>query len=329
MSTEEEREEKEQQRPFADILHGLLHGDDIIYNDLPRLSDLHGDDFALFKTEWSKIDEERRNIIAHHLTDITEVNFVVDFESVFVLMLSDENSDVRITGLNGLWDSVNVALIPVILGIAHDDEVVDVQVAAARTLTHYVLLAEWEELPIAAVAPIAPSLIELYDEPQTAVSLKAAILEAISPAPHPRLPVMIEDAYSSPDRQLRLSAIFAMGGTADERWLPILIEEMDGYQVDVRIEAIRAIGLIGDETAVPELINQLADEDDDIIAITIQALGEIGGDEASETLRNLLENPDYEQHEDLIDEALEIAHILYEIEHMHTPDEFDGLNGHH
>lgn len=326
MDAEEQEEDK---RPFTEILHDLLHGDDVELNYLPRLSDLYGDTLARFKEEWSKTDDERRLIIAHHLTDLTEFNFVVDFESLFVLMLADENSDVRITGLNGLWDSVTTSLIPTILELAHDDDALDVQVAAARTLTHYVLLAEWEELPAVPVAPIVPSLIELYDEPTTAVSLKAAILEAISPAPHPRLSSMIEDAYGSADRQLRLSAIFAMGGAADERWLPILLEEIESYETDVRIEAIRAIGLIGDETAVSDLINQLVDEDEDIISITIQALGEIGGDQASEVLRNLLENPDYESYEDAIDEALEISHILYDIENLQTPDDLSQLNGHH
>lgn len=326
MNTEEELEDK---RPFTEIVHALLHGDDVELNDLPRLSDLLGDALALFKEEWSQTDDERRLIIAHHLVDLTEFDFVVDFEPLFVLMLADENSDVRITGLNGLWDTITTALIPTILKLAHDDEVLDVQVAAARTLTHFVLLAEWEELPAKPVAPIVPSLIKLYDEPTTAVSLKAAILEAVSPAPHPRLSGMIEDSYGSADRQLRLSAIFAMGGSADDRWLPILLEEMDSYETDVRIEAIRAIGLIGDETAVPDLINQLADEDEEIIAITIQALGEIGGDEATETLRNLLENPDYEEYEDVIDEALELSHVLYDIDNLQAPDDLGTLNGHH
>lgn len=325
----EEEQELEDKRPFTEILHDLLHSDDVELNDLPRLSDLHSDTLALFKEQWSETDDERRLIIAHHLSDLTEFNFVVDFEPLFMLMLADENSDVRITGLNGLWDSVTTSLIPTILEIAHNDDVLDVQVAAARTLTHYVLLAEWEELPAAPVAPIVPSLIELYDEPTTAVSLKAAIVEAISPAPHPRLSSIIEDAYGSADRQLRQSALFAMGGTADERWLPILLEEIEGYETDVRIEAIRAIGLIGDETAVSPLINQLADEDEEIIAITIQALGEIGGDQASELLRNLLQNPDYEAYEDAIDEALEISHILYEIENLHAPDDLSPLNGYH
>ena len=41
--------------------------------------------------------------------------------------------------------------------------------------------------------------------------------------------------------ELQLSALFAMGTSADPRWLPILVDEMESPNSDMRAEAARAM----------------------------------------------------------------------------------------
>ncbi len=327
MSNEEE--EKESKRPSIEIIHELLHGDDLDIPELGVLSDMEPDLLTYFKEEWVAAANDRRHAIGHHLKDMTEYDYSVDFEPIFSFMLDDTYAEVRIAALTGLWDSENISLIPSVLQMAYEDEDTAVRVAAIRALTHYVIFAQWEITPEDSADVIVSSLIELHDRGETDVSLQSAILEAISASPNTLMPEMIENAYSSEHRQLRMSAIFAMGNTADERWLPILREEMESRLSNFRAEAARAVGGIGKEEAAPALINLLIDEDEDVVAMAIQALGEIGGKTANQALYQLNDDPDYEQYEEIIDEALETAQMLHEIEHMELSHDSDHMNGHH
>ena len=109
---------------------------------------------------------------------------------------------------------------------------------------------------------------------------------------------------------LQLSALFAMGLTADQRWLPILDDEMQSPSADFRAEAARAAGGLGSTDSVDALEGLLTDEDPSVTMAAIYALGQIGGDRATELLTRLSQDPDYEELYDAIDEALEEMDLL-------------------
>lgn len=296
---------KQTDMPFASVLSSLFTNDDPPIHLLYRLSDLSEADFALFKKQWTQVEEDRRISLTRHMADIAEDNYLVDFAPVFAHLFTDEASAVRVAALDGVWDSESPEIIQPIIGMLKNDRDVSVRAAAARALAHYILLAEWGQIDGRLSEPIVDALLAEYERATTPPEVKRAALESVSSAPHPRIPELINDAYEEGSDDLQLSAIFAMGNTADDRWLPILEQELASPSADFRAEAARACGMIGAPAAVELLEQLLTDAEPEVGLAAVYALGQIGGDQAYELLARLADDPAYEDYYDAIDEALE------------------------
>ncbi|RMG92719.1 MAG: hypothetical protein D6706_16295 [Chloroflexi bacterium] len=291
--------------PFSQVLDLLFGEEKLPIHLLYRLSDMTPEEFGEFKSRWPHVTDERRRVLVRHMADLSENNFVVDFSPVFGYCLVDPQPAVRLAALDGVWDSTNVLLIEPIIQLLKHDADLEVRAASAAALAHYVLMAEWGELPGRVSGPIVEALLEVYESRETAVSIRRAALEALGAATHPRIATLIEDAYEGDDPDLQLSAIFAMGNTADSRWLPILLDEMLNSSAEIRQEAARAAGAIGHKDAVPHLIDLLADENEDVVLAAIGALAEIGGEEAYNALSSMADDEAYEAFHEVLEEALE------------------------
>ena len=66
---------------------------------------------ALFTETWPTIPLDRRRTIMANLVEISEINFEVDFDPVFLIALGDDDAEVRASAVNGLWENENPALI--------------------------------------------------------------------------------------------------------------------------------------------------------------------------------------------------------------------------
>ncbi len=291
--------------PFPAVLSALFGGDEVPVHLVFRLSDMSPGDFAQFQRDWIELSEERRAALVRHMADIAEENYLVDFTPVFAHLFDDTYPSVRQAALDGVWDVTETHLIRPIVAMLQNDTHVGVRAAAARALAHYVLLAEWGQISAGAVAPVVDALLAEYDRPTAPLEVKRAALEAVASANHPRIPDLIRDAYDDGPNDLQLSALFAMGLTADRQWLSILDDEMQSPSADFRAEAARAAGGLGSADSIDALEGLLIDEDIEVATAAIYALGQIGGDRATALLSRLAEDPDYEELYDVIDEALE------------------------
>jgi HEAT repeat protein len=291
--------------PFASVLTALFTDDEPPIHLIYRLSDLGEADFARFKAEWLEVNSHRRAVLARHMADISEDNYLVDFAPIFAFLFEDPEPSVRKAALDGVWDAEDTHLIDPIVNMLQRDADVSVQAAAARALAHYILLAEWGQIDAAQVAPIIEALLAECERPRAVDEIRRAALEAVASAAHPRIPELINDAYEDGSDDLQLSALFAMGHTADSRWLPILEQEMESPSADFRAEAARACGMIGDPASIDSLEQLLSDKDIEVGLAAVYALGQIGGDRAYELLSTMAEDPDFEEFHDAIDEALE------------------------
>jgi HEAT repeat protein len=263
--------------PFVEVLEAVATLEPVPIHLLYRLSDLAGQELAQFKDRWE----------------------------LFSHCFKDAWPQVRIAALDGVWDSTKPALVPEVLDLLQHDEEVEVQAAAAAALAHFIVLAQWGQIPENVAPPIVDALLGAYDRAGTASMLKRATLEALGSAHHPRVAALIADAYESDDPDMQLSALFSMGASADNRWLPTLIEEMDSNSADMREEAARAAGALNDRGAVPELAALTADEDLSVAAAAVQALGQLGGEQAGNILMQLSQDPEFEELLEIVDEALE------------------------
>lgn len=294
-----------QELPFADVLTALFTREPIPIHLLFHLTDLLPENVATFAARWNAVPEERRQVLVRHLADLSEENSEANFEAVFALCFQDKNPEVRIAALDGLWDSSNTRLITPIVQLLQTDPQQTVRTAAAAALTHYVLMAEWGEIPARSSQPIIQALLMVYRDETSSLPLKKAALEALGGANHPDVPGLIEKAYESDLFELQLSAVFAMGNSADTRWLSTIIAEMSNPVVEMRAEAARAAGALGKSDALAGLEQLTVDEDQDVALAAVAALGQIGGDEATRILTELAEDPEYEHLYEAIDEALE------------------------
>lgn len=291
--------------PFASVLEALFSDEQLPIHLLYRLSDLSEADFAQFRRQWAGVDEDRRVALVRHMADIAEDNYLIDFSPVFTYLFADPAASVRAAALDGVWDAESPQIIQPIIGMLQRDPDTGVRAAAARALAHYILLAEWEQIDSALSEPIVEALLAEYDRPTTPPEVKRAALESVSSAAHPRIAGLINDAYEEGSDDLQLSAIFAMGNTADESWLPILEHELGSPSADFRAEAARACGMIGAPAAIEMLEQLLSDEELEVGLAAVYALGQIGGEQAFELLSRMADDPDYEEYCDAIDEALE------------------------
>lgn len=302
--------EEEKNIPFDDVLTTIFNQDIASLPHLYRLSDMSESDYAKFLLYWNSASDEKRKVILRHLADISEQNFTVDFSPIFKQSFHDPYPPVRIAALDGLWDSTDTKLVDPILKLLNEDPDREVQVAAARSIAHFLLLSEWDQIRGVDSNRVFDELRKTYESPESVLPLKCAVLEAMGPIPVPELPNIIEDAYEGYIPELQLSAVFAMGTSADPRWLPILLDEMESPKEEMRAEAARAAGLIGSSQAISQLTELAIDDDQDVAAVAIVSIAQIGGDQADSFLSELLADPLAEHLHQIIEEALEEASWL-------------------
>jgi HEAT repeat protein len=178
--------------PFSTLLDAIFEDEEVSIPLLYRLSDLSPEDLERFWQRWPTVNSERRRVIARHMADIVEDDFVVDFAPYFKQFLQDEAAPVKIAALDGVWDATDTTLIEPIIHLLQTAENVEVQTAAAGALAHFVLLSEWGEISPNISLRIVTPLLAVYEDGDTAVSVKRAALEAMSPAQNSRIPQINE-----------------------------------------------------------------------------------------------------------------------------------------
>lgn len=291
--------------PFSDVLDRLFNEPDVSIALVYRLSDMSVEEMEQFTARWPEQSDRRRRIIARHMADISEDNFVVDFSPAFRFLLSDPSRDVRLATLDGLWDTSNTDVVAPIINLMQADAEEDVRASAAATLGHFILMGEWGQIDHDVAEHIVETLLDQFDRSDTAESVRRATLESLGNAAHSRIPDIIGEAYHRGDDAMQLSAMFAMGRSADRRWVPVINDEMINSSTDMRVEAARAAGNIGASDCVDRLIELLDDEELDVQLAAVTALGQIGSDRAYETLQRFAADAEAYRLAEAVEDALD------------------------
>ncbi len=291
--------------PFSEVLDRLFNEPDVSVALVYRLSDMSSEEMKRFTERWPEQSDRRRRIIARHMADISEENFVVDFSPAFRFLLSDPAREVRLAALDGLWDTSNTDVVPPIIDLMQADAEEDVRASAAATLGHFVLMGEWGQIDRDVAERIVEALLGQLDRNDTAESVRRATVESLGNAAHARIPDIIGEAYDRGDDAMQLSAVFAMGRSADRRWVPIINDEMLNTSSEMRVEAARAAGNIGASDCVDRLIELLDDEELDVQLAAVTALGQIGSDRAYEALQRFAEDAEAHRLAEAVEDALD------------------------
>ncbi len=290
---------------FSLVLERLRDLDQpVAMSNLYHLSDLAGADLAALERTWAELPTERRQNILADLNEIGEANFEVTFEAVFRLGLDDEDPEVRATAIRALWESEDETLIAPLIDFLHTDPDIHVRAAAASALGRFVYLGEVEELPAPYARRVEEALLGVMGGPEP-LEVQRRALEAVAYAVRTEITPLIRAAYVSPEPLLRISAVFAMGRTAEAQWAPMVLAELKSIEPEMRFEAARAAGELELNEAGRELAHLIGDPDTQVKEAAIWSLGQIGGDFARDTLARLLKKTTDEDERDFIEEAIE------------------------
>ncbi len=118
---------------------------------------------------------------------------------------------------------------------------------------------------------------------------------------------LIVAAYNNNDREWLVSALFAMGRSANSTWIPSVLDMLDADDEDVLLEVVRAAGELEAHSARRPLLKLIKNqpEGSEIRMAAIWALSKIGGEKVRDTFEKLLEESEDDEELDILDEALE------------------------
>jgi HEAT repeat protein len=278
-------------------------------SELAALSNISGDERERFVDVWRTLSIQRRREVIDDLATLAEDNVEMDFSEVFLLSLFDDDVQVRTESVKALWEYEDDHLVPILLQLLADPEAM-VRAEAALGLGRYLLRDELTS-DDAESPEIEEALRRVVHDETELSEVRGRALEALGGLEWVR--DLIDEAYSSGDRRMQISAVHAMGRNADSSWLPMILEEMNSDDGEMRFEAATAAGALGDEEAIPYLAQLTGDEDPEVQEAAISALGMIGGPSA----RSVLTTVASEQRDERILEA--VSDALAEADFIEDP----------
>jgi HEAT repeat protein len=296
---------------FEELLQKLGdHQTPLSISSLYGLSHLTRVEAQLFQEVWSLVDAGRRQWILQSLVDIAEASFEVDFNPIFRLCLNDEDAVVRSRAIEGLWEDEDLTLAGLLVRLLRDDPSESVRAAAATSLGRFVLLGELEKIEAALAMMVEDALLGAIYDPHETLEVRRRAMESIAYSGQAQVQDIIEMAYYDDEEKMRISAIFAMGRSADPLWHEMVIAELDNPNPEMRYEAARACGELEASAALSALIYLIeADPDPEVQEMAIWALGRIGGKEARRVLEACCESED-EALRQAAEEALDELNFL-------------------
>lgn len=277
---------------------------------LYHFSGLETEAVARVRAAWSGWPVELRRRLVARLAEMAEADFEVDFGAVFRLGLQDEDGDVRAAAVEGLWEDEDARLIPLLAILLREDEVAAVREAAATSLGRFILLGELEKIRPDPYAVAYEALLTACRDVEECAQVGRRALESLAYAGNEAVAELIREAYAASDEKMRVSAVFAMGRSADTCWAAQVQQELFNPNPELRYEAARACGELQLGEAVPELEELIDDSDPEVREAALWALGQTGGSRAREVL---------EHYCDAEDEATRLAAeaALDELEFLH------------
>ncbi len=248
------------------------------------LSNLLNDELAQLAAFWPQLSTQRRRALVARMVENAEADFELDFSQVFTMGLHDRDPLVRVSCIEGLWENEDFALIRPLARLLGEDESVLVREAAAVSLSRFALLAELGKLQPRYVDLVWDALWNAVHRAHEDLAVCRRAVESIAYFSRPEVKTIIEQAYRHDEPKMQVSAVFAMGHSADQAWVDVVQEELDSPDAEIRYEAVRACGALHVAEAIPALSRLAADADAQVRVMAVWALGQIGGPEATRVL---------------------------------------------
>jgi hypothetical protein len=295
---------------------------------LHRLSDLEPADTSTFSHTWPKVSTKRRQALLEDLEELHLADDLLCFEDVGRVALKDNEPGVRKLAISILREYELVELLPTFIHMAEHDPDAEVRAASAAALATYIYMGEVEDISPQKLQRVEECLLKLATGSDTKLIRRRA-LEALGFSSRKEVNELIEKAFASSETDWLVSALFAMGRSANSNWKPQVMQMLSHQRPAVRAEAASAAGELEIKTAVPKLLELLEDVDIDVRMASIWALSQIGGPGIRSALEALLESTDDDEEARQLDNALEnldFTEEMNELALLEIPEDENALD---
>jgi HEAT repeat protein len=251
---------------------------------LYHFSNLEPKDMVRVRDVWMCLPVVLRRQMIARLVELAEADFEVNFGLIFRLGLEDEDAQVRTAAVEGLWEDEDVGLVSSLAACLRKDADAAVRAAAATSLGRFVLLGELGKIHPDPYTQAYETLLTACQDVEEHIEVRRRALESLAYTSNEVVASLIHEAYAAPEEKVRISAVFAMGRSADHCWADQVRQELFQPNPELRYEAARACGELQLRQAVPELEELAEDADPEVQEAALWALGQIGGDKARQIL---------------------------------------------
>ena len=291
--------------PFTKLIDALLdESTPFSPRYLNRLSDLDSADSQSLAKSWSNVSLRRRQALLEDLEEVHLADDLLSFEEVGRIGLKDNDPGVRMRAIQILREYEPLDLLATFVHMSQHDTDADVRAASAAALATYIYLGEVEDIPPKKLKQVEECLLNLISGSDTTLVRRRA-LEALGFSSRKEVPGLIELAYASPDKDWLITALFAMGRSANSRWKSQVLNMLTHEDPLVRAEAASSAGELEINASVPMLLELLEDSDLDVRMASVWALSQVGGPGVRHALEKLLETTEDDEEETQIENALE------------------------
>ncbi|NUQ54703.1 MAG: HEAT repeat domain-containing protein [Dehalococcoidia bacterium] len=300
-------------RELQVLLEALLAGELPGSSAIASLSAMNGEECAAMQREWVSIPVSTRRQLMLQVTGLADDNVDLDFTALARMALHDEDAGVRELAVAALWESEDRHVAADLTRLLQEDPSDEVRAAAAGGLKGFVVAREFEHFDRRQGDEIVNALRSVASGEGEPAHLRATAIEALGARSLAWVRNLIEDAYYSDERELRLAALTAMGLSAGEEWSEFVIEQLGSEDPEFRFQAARACYGIATEDLVEPLSRLLDDEDPEVALAAVSGLGEIGGEAALEHLREFRRRapgPLFEALDEAIESARSLANLI-------------------
>jgi len=318
---------------FDQVIEALLDESKPFHpRNLYRFSDIEGTDLQELEQAWPNVSVRRRRAILEDIEELGETNYALSFEAFCIYTLSDDDPQVRELSVRALWEYDSKFLIPDFMDLLANDPEATVRAAAATALGKYIYLGELEEVPELTLNDVFDQLMQVHNTSDDSLVRRRA-LESLGFSSREEVISLIAAAFNSGKPEWVVSALFAMGRSANARWSDHVLEMLESDNTEIRYEAIRASGELEIKRALPYLLNLLSEEDSEARLAAVWSLSQIGGEDVQEALEQLYDDTYDEEEAEFIDLALENLQFTEDMEIFDMfeffPDDEEGKNNGH
>lgn len=293
------------------VLDEIERGAPLEPSRLRGLSDPTEDTLRRIMATWPKIAPERRRELLAALERLGEDDPTLDFHRVALTALRDSDAATRILAVRALQNEDKPEYMRLLLTLLREDDTPGVRGEIASVLGQFVVAAELGMYPEEDGETLAATLRDVIEDIEETDEVRGRALEALGAFSDEATAELISEQYEVGSHRMRVAALRAMGNSASEGWLEILVYHFDDDDAEIRAVSAEAAGALLVDEAVPPLI-MLAqeDKDEDVQVAAIHALGEIANDEAERVLSRWLSERHDPQIQEAIREALAEVQLL-------------------